>query len=159
MEPLSAAASILAVISMAREVNDVGHEVISFLRRVVDAPQEVVRLTDEMPNLMIVINGVRDSLERSKRLFGDDMVNASETVAKALQRCREEVTEMKEVIDQCNDNCVSESRFKRISGSASLALKRQKFVEYEKRIQRLIQLLNTAMIANILEGQCLVFVT
>ena len=83
----------------------------------------------------------------------------SETVVHALRRCRKEITSMKDVIDKYNNKVASGTRFKRIAGSTSLVLKRQKLIEHKKKIRRLIQLLNTAMIANILEGQNQMFVT
>jgi hypothetical protein len=148
--------SLGAAISLAHEVCGTGHDIVRFLQNVADAPEEATRLAHQIELLVMLVNGVRCGLERSRKIHGEDEVFKFATVERALEQCRKETALIKDIVDKATNQKASGARLKQVLASAGLALKKKKIAEYERRMQYSIQLLNTAIITHAWEATDLV---
>ena len=87
MDGLSAAASGMAVVSLAIQLVGSVRDIRRFMRQVSDAPKELNRLIDLLEQLEVIIEGVGELIEKQRRSAGDSDIDVSPNVLRAMKTC------------------------------------------------------------------------
>lgn len=85
MDPLSGAASIIAVVSLVIQVCGSAREIRDFLGSISNAPKEIGRIQEQIELLHTLCDGIQSVVERQR--IGGDNTNISTTALRALQQC------------------------------------------------------------------------
>jgi len=144
MDGLSAAASGIAVVSLALQLVDSVRQIQRFLRKVSEAPKELRRLLDLLEQLELILESIGDLINKQQQ-SGDQDVAVSETVLRAMKTCENTVKELASTVDRARKDFEEKSRMTKMVACFRLECKRRDVEEFERRIQDAISLLNLTM--------------
>lgn len=133
MEGLSAAASGIAVVSLALELTNAIRELHSFLRNVAQAPKELQRLVMILEDMDILSDNVKEA-GKMLAAAGDEFAAAPKFHC-GLQRCHETLQPLRTLIDEFRIG-FARNKFARTKESWKLARRRQDIERYENQLER-----------------------
>ena len=148
MDGLSAAASGIAVVSLAIQLIDSVRDVRRFLKRVSDAPKELKRLLGLLEQLELILENIGDLIERQNAQYDDHDAPISRSVLKTLKTCEEKLLVLENIVDATR-KASSSNRTTRSLGSFKLACKKHDIEEFERELQETVSVLNLAMTVNL----------
>jgi Fungal N-terminal domain of STAND proteins len=149
MDGLSAAASGIAVVSLAIQLVDSVREIRRFLRNVSEAPKELRRLIDMLEQLELVLENIGALVERQKQQAAEADVDVSGSILKAMTTCESKLKMIEDVVEVAKKNSSVTSKPARTFGSFRLACKRRDIEEFEGQLRDAISLLNLTMTVNL----------
>jgi hypothetical protein len=97
MELLSGAASGIAVVSLTLQLIQSANTISTFVRRVKDAPKELLRLADLLEQLSTLLEDVRQLLERQSALE-QHFQAPSGTICMCIQSCTTRLAPLENII-------------------------------------------------------------
>ena len=144
MDGLSAAASGIAVVSLALQLVDSVRQIQRFLRNVSEAPKELRRLIDLLEQLELILESIGD-LTNKQQQSGDQDVAVSNSVLRAMKMCENTVKELASMVDGARKDVEAKSRKTKMVACFRWECKRRDVEEFERRIQEAVSLLNLTM--------------
>jgi hypothetical protein len=149
MDGLSAAASGIAVVSLAIQLVDSVREIRRFLRNFSDAPKELRRLIDLLEQLELILENIGMLIKRQQKQSGHVNVDISPDVWRAIRICKDKVDIFKSTIETTKRASMATNKTTRTLGSFRLACKMRDIEEFEGQLQSTISLLNLTMTTNL----------
>ena len=149
MDGLSAAASGIAVVSLAIQLVDSVREIRRFLRNFSDAPKELKRLIDLLEQLELILENIGMLIKRQEKQSGHVNVDISPDVWRAIRTCKDKVDIFKSTIETTKRASMATNKTTRTLGSFRLACKMRDIEEFEGQLQSTISLLNLTMTTNL----------
>jgi DNA repair ATPase RecN len=137
MDGLSAAASGIAVVSLAIQLVDSVREMRRFFRTLKNAPEELGRLLDLLEHMELM-------LEHIGKLVNCD-TEISKSVLKTVQTCENALKKLGALIQKIKRKAWAQSPLKRSLGFFRLACKKEEIEEIEKQLDHAVTNLNMAM--------------
>jgi uncharacterized protein Yka (UPF0111/DUF47 family) len=137
MDGLSAAASGIAVVSLAIQLVGSVREIRRFFRTLKDAPEELDRLLDLLEHMELMLGNI------GKLVDPDSDISPS--VLKAIQTCEKALGKLGTLVQKFKRNLSAQSPLKRPLGFFKIAYKKQEVEEIEKQLDRAVNNLNMAM--------------
>jgi len=137
MDGLSAAASGIAVVSLAIQLVDSVREIRRFFRALKDAPEELSRLLDLLDHMELMLGYI-------VKLVDPDS-DISPSVLKAIQTCEKALNKLYVLIQKVKRNSTAQTPLKRSLGFFRLVCKKQEVEEIEKQLDRAVSNLNMVM--------------
>lgn len=151
MDPLSTAASGIAVISLTIQLAGSVREIHRFLRSINEAPNELKRLVDLLEQLDCILDGIRALQPKQKDQ--DGIPNMHAAVIRALQDCQSKLKLLASFVDKAKNRLNTSGKVSKTWASLKLMLKKKDLDEFESRLERAMIGLQTAMMMNIAHVQ------
>ncbi|KAF8863947.1 hypothetical protein BDZ45DRAFT_72684 [Acephala macrosclerotiorum] len=149
MDGLSAAASGIAVVSLAIQLVDSIRGIQRFLRSIADAPEELSRLIELLEQLELILEGVGKLVENQRTQQGRLDIDVSPSILKAVQTCQKTLTKLEGLIAKVKQASEAQNRAARSFGRFRLACKKEDVEEFEVQLHRAVSNLNLAMTMNL----------
>jgi hypothetical protein len=137
MDPLSAAASGMAVASLAIQLVDSVREIRRFFRTLKDAPEELIRLLDLLEHMELMLDNIGKLVEPDSDI--------SPSVLKAIRTCEKALNKLGALIQKVKRESSAQSPLKRSLGFFKLACKKEEVEEIETQVDRAVNNLNLVM--------------
>ena len=148
MDGLSAAASGIAVVSLAMQLVDSVRDIQRFLHRVSDAPRELKRLLDLLEQLELILESIGMIIERQNTHEPDHDAAVSASVLRALKTCENKLLMLEDVVEVAK-KASGGGRVARSFGAFRLACKTRDVEEFEGQLQHAVNILNLTMTVNL----------
>lgn len=146
MDPLSTAASGIAVVSLALQLIQSVDNINTCIRKVKDAPKELTRLTERLERLGALLTDV-DHLIQQRAAVQAHTAPPSETISCCLRSCQEILAPLKTIVDDFTKlQARSRSTASRIKSDIRFSMKTRDITSIEARIQDEISSLTTAVV-------------
>jgi N-terminal domain on NACHT_NTPase and P-loop NTPases len=148
MDGLSAAASGIAVVSLAIQLVESVREMRRFLRSVSEAPEELKRLLDLLEQLELILEQVGMLIQQQ----GNARLEASSVMAsvmRAINTCESKLAMLEGIVEVTKQASAKSSRVTKTMGSFRLACKKKDIREIEKQLYDAVTLLGLSMMANL----------
>ncbi|PMD26282.1 hypothetical protein NA56DRAFT_341580 [Hyaloscypha hepaticicola] len=149
MDGLSAAASGIAVVSLAIQLVDSVREIRHFLRNVSEAPKELRRLIDLLEQLELILENIGALVERRQQHAVEPAIDMSASILRAMRTCESKLKLLEDIVAAAKKTSSSNGKVKRTFGSFKLACKKKDIQEFESQLHDAISLLNLAMTTNL----------
>lgn len=151
MDPLSTAASGIAVISLTIQLASSVQDIHRFLRGVSGAPKELERLVDLLEQLECILDGIR-ALHQKQKEQGSipDMHTA---VIRALKTCQSRLELLESIVEKAKKDMNRSSKALKTWASLRLTLKKKDVDEFEGRLEQAMMRLQMAVTMNIAHVQ------
>jgi hypothetical protein len=149
MDGLSAAASGIAVVSLAIQLVDSVREIRRFLRDVSEAPKELKRLMDLLEQLELILENIGALVERQQQGATQTDVDMSGSIMRAMKTCESKLKMLEDVVETAKKTTTASSKATRTFGSFRLAFKKRDIEDFEKQLHDAISLLNLTMTTNL----------
>lgn len=151
MDPLSTAASGIAVVSLTIQLAGSVREIHRFLRSINEAPSELKRLIDLLEQLNCILDGFRDL--QTKQKDQDGIPNMHAAVIRGLQDCQSKLELLASLVDKAKNRLNKSGKVSKTWASLKLTLKKKEMDEFESRLEQAMIGLQTAMVMNIAHMQ------
>lgn len=145
MDPLSGAASVIAVVSLTFQVLGSVDNVRRFFRGVANAPRELGRIVESLDQLHCLLNDVAQALSRYQRLNGTP--EAPQSLYQSLDICKERMDTLQQVIEKSGAVCGNSKTAPRYWASLKLTLRKKDIAEYERQLSQAVAALQAALSA------------
>jgi uncharacterized protein YoxC len=149
MDGLSAAASGIAVISLALQLVDSVRQIQRFLRKVSEAPKELRRLIELLEQLELILESIGELINKQQQQSGDQDVAVSETVLRAMKTCENTMKGLTSTVDGARKSIEAKNKAEKTLACFRLSCKKKDIEEYERQIHEAISLLNLTMTTNL----------
>lgn len=149
MDGISAAASGIAVVSLALQLVETVTAVHAFLRSIEDAPEEIERLARLLEQLHCLLDGVRSVLQSQK--LREKEVDLCPATLTALQECSRQMHPLAALIWDAKASLGRRSRIMRKWSALRFSLKKEDVALFEDRMLRAMAILQTAMTLNVMQ--------
>jgi len=149
MDGLSAAASGMAVVSLAIQLVGSVRDIRRFLGNVSDAPKELGRLIDLLEQLELILENIGAQVENQRRQNGDRNTAASEMVLRAMKTCESKLKMLEDVVMYAKKTASATSKTTRALGSFKFACKKKDLEGFESQLHDAVSLLNLTITANL----------
>jgi hypothetical protein len=143
MDPLSGAASVIAVASLALQLLQSVDTVKAFVRDIQSVSKELARLAELLTRLAALLQDVRDVMERQTSLHY--FPQPSNTIFACLKSCEESLGLLKDVVKRYDKGQSKTSAFRKFQDDFKLVFKMKDIAIFETRIQREIDGLHAAL--------------
>jgi N-terminal domain on NACHT_NTPase and P-loop NTPases len=137
MDGLSAAASGMAVVSLAIQLVDSVRQIRRFFRTLKDAPEELDRLIDLLEHMEVMLANIGTLVDPDSDI--------SPSVMKSLDTCEKALKKLDALIQKAKLSSSAQSSLKRSLGFFRFACKKQDVEEIEKQLDRAVNNLNMVM--------------
>jgi hypothetical protein len=137
MDGLSAAASGIAVASLAIQLVDSVREIHRFFRTLKDAPEELDRLLDLLEHMELMLDNIAKLVDRDSDI--------SPSVLKAIQSCEKALNKLDGLIQKVKRDSSAQSPLKRSLGFFKFACKKEEVEDIERQLDRAVSNLNMVM--------------
>ncbi|PMD18547.1 hypothetical protein NA56DRAFT_240309 [Hyaloscypha hepaticicola] len=144
MDGLSAAASGIAVASLAIQLVDSVREIRRFFRTLKDAPEELTRLLDLLEHMELMLDNIGKLVEPESDI--------SPSMLKAIQTCEKALNKLAALIQKVKRDSSAQSPLKKSLGFFKLACKKEEVEEIERQLDRAVSNLNMVMTTLNLHG-------
>jgi hypothetical protein len=149
MDGLSAAASGIAVVSLAIQLVGSVRDIRRFLRNVSEAPKELRRSIDLLDQLELILENIGALIERQQKHTSETDIDVSESILRAMRTCESKLKILEDVVDAAKKTADATNKVTRTFGSFRLACKRRDIEEFESQLHDAINLLNLTMTTNL----------
>jgi hypothetical protein len=150
MDPLSGAASGIAIVSLTLQLLQSVAIIRSFVRNVKDAPKELESLVDKLEQLEALLEEARKILEQQSSLQGLPFPTPSSAIFKCLQGCARSIQPLVDIVQRFTTSPQSRinATAARFRGDIKLGMKAKEIANCESRVQQHINLLSTTLVMN-----------
>ncbi|KAF4624157.1 hypothetical protein G7Y89_g14014 [Cudoniella acicularis] len=145
MDGLSAAASGIAVISLAIQLVDSIREIKRFLRSVSEAPKELTRLLDLLDHLELILENTGQLIQMQQKLGGELNVHLCVSVEKAMKTCETKLLKLDGVVKITKKASGADTRAARSFAAFRQGCKKRDIEEFEEQLHDSLSLLNLAI--------------
>jgi len=149
MDGLSAAASGIAVVSLAIQLVDSVREMQRFLRDVSEAPKELRRLIDLLEQLELILENIGALVERQQQGAVQTELDLSASILKAMKTCESKLKMLEDVVGTAKKSANATNKATRKFGDFRLACKKDNIEDCERQLHDAISLLHLAMTTNL----------
>lgn len=149
MDGLSAAASGMAVVSLAIQLVGSVREIRRFLRSVSEAPKELRRMIDLLEQLELILENVGALVDSQRRQNGGQDTTVSEMVFRAMKSCESKLKMLEDVVEVAKKTATASNMATRTLGSFKLACKKKDIEGFESQLHDAVSLLNLAITTNL----------
>jgi len=149
MDGLSAAASGIAVVSLAVQLVGSVREIRRFLRDVSEAPKELRRLIDLLEQLELILENIGALVERQQEHTAHTDIDVSGSILRAVKTCESKLQILEGVVEAAKKSATTTNKAIRTFGSFRLACKRRDIEEFESQLRDAISLLNLTLTTNL----------
>lgn len=150
MDGLSAAASGIAVVSLAVQLVGSVRDIRQFLHSISDAPEELKRLIDLLKQLELILEQVGMIVQRQGRnAKPGEMGGVLTSVLRAVNICESKLTLLEGVVQTTKQLSTTSDRASRTLGSLKLACKKKDVREIEQQLNDAVNSLSLAMMVNL----------
>jgi cob(I)alamin adenosyltransferase len=149
MDPFSAAASGIAVVSLAIQLVDSVREIQRFLRNVSEAPKELKRLLDLLEHLELILENIGAQMAKQQRNSIDLDDTTITSVQKAMKMCEDKLLVLEGFVKRAKKASEARNKATRAVGAFKLACKKKDIEEFESQLQQAIHVLNLTMTINL----------
>ena len=145
MEPLSGAASIITVASLAIQICESMKKVYGFWQSVKDAPDDIAHITVEMN---VFIRWLTIIANKFQRQFGDVHKESEIAAIDALEHCVQVVRRMRKITNDIEDDLARKKHQRRwaLLKAAFRKERIEKMVQDTERMKTLMILIQTCLI-------------
>ncbi|KAH8743361.1 hypothetical protein F5882DRAFT_446616 [Hyaloscypha sp. PMI_1271] len=148
MDPFSATASGIAVVSLAIQLVDYVRQIQRFLRSVSEAPKELKRLIDLLEQLELILESIGALIDRQQRQSGSS-ATVSETVLRAMKACENTLERLESIVNAAKKASDAKNKAARSLGSFRLSCKKKDIEDFERQLHDAVSLLNLTMTTNL----------
>ncbi|KAJ2990096.1 hypothetical protein NUW58_g3127 [Xylaria curta] len=149
MDGLSVAASIASILSSSIRLAQVSQDLVEFLDKIRDAPNEIIRLKDQIRLIFALSSGVRNNLEYQKRLQ-DRAVVGQEHIYEALMACQKSLYRIQTLLEKAENVHTGRTLVSRSWAKFKLAVKKEHITELETQLIRDVNILNCLLTTSLL---------
>jgi hypothetical protein len=149
MDGLSAAASGIAVVSLAIQLIDSVREIRRFLRDVSEAPKEARRLIDLLEQLELILENIGALIERQQQHTAQTDIDVSGSILRAMRTCESKLKMLEDVVEAAKKTSSATNKVTRTFSSFKLACKRRDIEDFESQLHDTIGLLHLMMTTNL----------
>jgi hypothetical protein len=149
MDGLSAAASGIAVVSLAIQLVGSVREIRRFLHSVSEAPTDLRGLLDLLEQLELILEQVGMLLERQGRNTRLEETGVSISVWRAINTCQRKLAVLEVLVDEAKRASAASSRATRAIGSFKFACRKKDIQGFENQVHGAMNLLSLTMMANL----------
>jgi heme exporter protein D len=149
MDPFSAAASGITVVSLAIQLVDSVREIQRFLRNVAEAPKELKRLLDLLEQLELILENMGVQMAKQERSISKLDTRTITSVQKAMRMCEDKLLALKGFVQRAKKISGASNKASRTIGAFKLACKKKDIEEVECQLQHAINLLVLTMTINL----------
>jgi conjugal transfer/entry exclusion protein len=149
MDGLSAAASGIAVVSLAIQLVDSVREIRQFLRNISEAPKELRRLVDLLEQLELILENIGALVERQQKHSAETDIDVSGSVLRAMKTCESKLKMLEDVVAVAKKTANASNKATRTFASFKLACKKKDIEGFESQLHDAISLLNLTMTTNL----------
>lgn len=147
MEPLSAVASGMAVVSLSLQLVQSTKAITTFLRDIKQAPTELTRLTESLERFTGILEDVHQILEEQESKV---KISPPASMFKSLNACKTHLRPLKDIVDRyATSSHGYSSKRSRLWKDLKLGLKAKEISVFEDKIERDMVALNIAMSTNL----------
>lgn len=149
MEPLSGAASGMAVVSLALQLIQSVSSINAFIQAVKGAPTEITRLTSSLDRLHALLQDVCQLMELQTSRSGEHIPRPSMTIFSCLTSCQQHLLPLQDIV-KSNEESQGQNHSKslRLWSSIKLGFKTSDIMAFEARIHQEMVNLTTALMLN-----------
>jgi hypothetical protein len=147
MDGLSAAASGIAVVSLAIQLIQAIQSIQDFFKDVLGAPEEVRRLKQDLVQLASILQDVQVVTEM--QLDQNGAPNPRASLLASLTACGEKLLLIKTVVDSAKEKLRKSGRVSRHWESFKLVFKKKDIEKFEANIHQAMQSLTASMAMNL----------
>ena len=151
MDPLSTAASGIAVISLAVQLAGSVQNIHRFLRGISDAPKELERLVELLDQLHCILDGIRALYPKQNQQ--NCIPDMHPSVMRALQTCQSKLEQLENQVDKAKIHLKRSNKVLKTWASLKLTLKKKDLDEFESRLEKAMIRLQMALTMNIAHVQ------
>jgi hypothetical protein len=149
MDGLSAAASGIAVVSLALQLVGSVREIRHFLHSISEAPEELKRLIDLLEQLELILEQVGMLAQRQRGNVGLADAGLFVSVLRAIKTCETKLAMLEDVVEATKEASASSNRVTKTLGSFKLASREKNIRGIEQQLNEAVNLLNLTMMANL----------
>lgn len=149
MDGLSAAASGMAVVSLAIQLVGSVRKIRCFLRSVSEAPEELRRVHDLLEQLELILVQVETLIETQRRNALFEEAGVPTSVLRAIKTCESKLALLEGLVEASKQASASSTRAVRTTGSFKMACKKKDIQGFENQLHDAINLLSLTMMANL----------
>lgn len=149
MDGLSAAASGMAIISLAIQLADSVGGIQRLLRNVSEAPKELNRLIDLLEQLKVILEHIRALIERQRGQTSDRNNGVSATVWRAMKTCECKLAVLKSIVEAAKTASTATNKATRALGSLRLIFKKKDIDRFEIQLHDAVMILNLTITTNL----------
>ncbi len=148
-EVLGVVASGIAVAQAAQTVGQAVLSLTQLWKEIKDAPDTIQTLLDELGATGELVTAIESELESSLSSVPRDGASLTPFQCLAIQRCREIHKTLGDLVNDLTAEIASSRKRKRLVAKAKVALKKETLETYEKRLQKALFFLNSALQLNL----------
>lgn len=148
MDGLSAAASGIAVVSLAIQLVDSVGRIRRFLRSVSDAPKELERLVDLLEQLELILGQIQMMVEKQQNADPGN-TGLFTNVLRAIKSCEIKLARFESLIEATKHSSFSGKRTAKTTESFKLACKKKDIQDFESQLNEAMNLLNLTLTATL----------
>jgi hypothetical protein len=149
MDSLSAAASGIAVVSLALQLVGSVRDIRRFFRNMSEAPEELNRLIDLLEQLEVVLEQIGLLAQRQQGNIRLGRKGVMTSVLRAITTCQKKLALLEGVVKATKDVSPNLNRATRTLGSFKLVCKKTDIRWIEQQLNEAISLLSLTMMANL----------
>jgi hypothetical protein len=149
MDGLSAAASGIAVVSLAFQLVGSVREICHFLHSISEAPEELKRLIDLLERLEFTLEQVGMLVQTQRRNGRLDESGVLTSVMRAIRTCESKLMMLEGSILATKQLSADSSRARRTLGSFKLACNKKEIRGIEQQLNEAVNLLSLTMVVNL----------
>jgi hypothetical protein len=147
MDGLSAAASGMAVVSLAIQLVGSVRDIRRFMRQLSDAPNELNRLIDLLEQLELIIEGIGELIEKQRRSARDGDIDVSPNVLRAMKTCESRLARIENVVEKARKG--AKNKAMKSFGAFRIAYQKKDIEELEGQLRDAVSILNLTMTMNL----------
>ena len=125
--------AVFAVVSLGVQLAGTVQATSEFLRSVLNAPDELLRLVDLLGQLQGTLGHVSDLIEQQSSVLTSP--GSLRSIAAALQNCEKSLKKLESLVDQLKRSLDRQHRIQRAWASLRTVLKKEELLELRKQIQ------------------------
>jgi hypothetical protein len=148
MDGLSAAASGIAVVSLALQLVGSVRDIRRFLHDMSEASEELKRMMDLLEQLEIILEQVGLLVQRQRGNGRLEETGVMTSVSRAIVTCEKKLTLLEGVVE-ATQKASANSRVAKTLGSFKLACHKKDIRSFEQQLSEAVNLLSLTMMANL----------
>lgn len=149
MDGLSAAASIVGVISLAMQLSQATRKLITFLDTVKEAPHEINRLKELLQLVYSMAIGVVNALEYQRKRLGD-LAPGYNHLHDVLAVCLRRISSIQDITGKSHISQTQGNLSLKSWARLRLSLKGDEILELERQLGLSLQVLNVSLTTSLL---------
>ena len=147
MDGLSAAASGMAVVSLAIQLANFVREIQRFMHGIFDARTELKRLIGLLDQLELILESIGSLIDKQEGYMTD--ANITSNILRAMKTCEDKLSILGNVVESAKKASISKSKVVQSLGLYQLTWKKKDIEDFENELQRVLSILDLTMTMNL----------